>query len=116
LIKEAISKLKLINLAAYPIAIYEAKLKSIRDRNARDAYVRDDGIATGKAQFIIELLEVKGTVSPALKERILQEKNSTNLSRWHKLASQIDTIDQFESEFENIKVERKSIIKDLFLD
>lgn len=49
-ILEAIKELKRMSLGRGLMALYDAHMKEIRDRNARDDYVRDEGIAIGQAQ------------------------------------------------------------------
>ncbi len=40
-------------------ALYEAHMKQIRDQNARDDYVRDEGIAIGETKKVIGLIRKK---------------------------------------------------------
>jgi len=49
-IMEAISELKQMSLSKRLRALYDARMKEIRDRNARDEYVRDEGIAIGESK------------------------------------------------------------------
>ncbi len=49
-ILEAIKEMKQMSLGRSLKALYDAHMKEIRDRNARDDYVRDEGIAIGQAQ------------------------------------------------------------------
>ena len=54
-----------------------------------------EGVVTGKAQSVMELLEDLGTVPDEIKEKILSERNSEILSRWHKAAAKTDTMEEF---------------------
>ena len=49
-ILEAIREIKLASVGKTLRALYDAHMKEIRDQNARDDYVRDEGIAIGKAE------------------------------------------------------------------
>ena len=46
----AIREIKIMNLGKGLRALYEAHMKEVRDRNARDEYVWEEGIAKGKAE------------------------------------------------------------------
>ena len=52
-ILEAIKEIKQMSLSKGLRALYDAHMKEIRDRNARDDYVRDEGIAIGENRGII---------------------------------------------------------------
>lgn len=52
--------------------------------------------AEGKAEGILELLEDIGTVPETLRKEIQEQKNLEILSRWHKRAARVGTIDEFE--------------------
>ena len=54
-----------------------------------------EGVVTGKAQSVMELLEDLGTVPDEIKEKILSERNSEILSGWHKAAAKADSIEEF---------------------
>ena len=49
-ILEAIKEIKQMSLSKGLRALYDAHMKEIRDRNARDDYVRDEGIVIGEAR------------------------------------------------------------------
>jgi len=49
-ISEAVKEVKRMSLSKGLRALYESHMKEIRDRNARDDYVRDEGIAIGLTQ------------------------------------------------------------------
>jgi len=51
-IMEAIRELKQMSLSKRLRALYDARMKEIRDRNAHDEYVRDEGIAIGEKRGI----------------------------------------------------------------
>ena len=57
---------------------------------------RAEGKAEGKAEGILELLEDIGTVPETLRKEIQEQKNLEILSRWHKRAARVGTIDEFE--------------------
>ncbi|MCL2718394.1 MAG: PD-(D/E)XK nuclease family transposase [Lachnospiraceae bacterium] len=56
---------------------------------------REQGIAQGKAEFIIELLTDIGEVPDDLREKILQENDLSILSKWHKIATKVSNITEF---------------------
>ena len=58
----------------------------------------EDGIADGKAEDVLELLEEYGDVPERLKEMIKAEKDLAVLKRWHKLAARADNIETFENQ------------------
>ena len=49
-VKEAVREVKVMSLGKTLRWLYESRLKAIRDQNARDDYVRDEGRAEGKAE------------------------------------------------------------------
>ena len=53
------------------------------------------GKAEGKAEAVLELLEDYGTIPEELRETILKERDSEVLSRWHKTAAKVETIEEF---------------------
>ena len=84
-------------------ALYEAHMKQVRDRNARDAYVYDEGVAAGelkgelrgKAESIIQILEELGEISSEMKEKILTQQDVEVLNGWLKLAVKAQTVEEF---------------------
>ena len=54
-----------------------------------------EGVVTGKAQSVMELLEDLGTVPDEIKEKILNEKNPESLNNWLKAAAKADSIEEF---------------------
>ena len=54
-----------------------------------------EGVVTGKAQSVMELLEDLGTVPDEIKEKILSERNSEILSRWNNEAEKEDYREEF---------------------
>ena len=54
-----------------------------------------EGVVTGKAQSVMELLEDLGTVPDEIKEKILNEKNPESLNKWLKAAAKADSIEEF---------------------
>lgn len=112
-IGEAIAALRELSLSRRLRYFFEMRQKARRDRWAEDAYVRDEGIAIGRAEGkiegkiegkaeaksedILELLEDKGVVSKELRTRIMNQKDLNILSRWHKLAAGSRTTAEFEN-------------------
>lgn len=108
-IAEAIETLRELSLGRRLRYYFEMRQKARRDRWAEDAYVRDEGIAIGRAEGkiegkaeaksedILELLEDKGVVSKELRTRIMNQKDLNILSRWHKLAAGSRTTAEFEN-------------------
>ena len=94
----ALGEVKKMSLSRKLRVLYEAHMKEIRDKKAREDYVRDQGIALGKAEDIIQLLAELETVPEEL-EQIIQTENDINtLSRWHKLAAKAETLEKFRDE------------------
>ncbi|MCI9142852.1 MAG: Rpn family recombination-promoting nuclease/putative transposase [Lachnospiraceae bacterium] len=58
-ILEAIREIKLASAGKAIRAMYDAHMKEIRDRNARDDYVRDEGRAMGELRKVISLVRKK---------------------------------------------------------
>ena len=100
-IAEVIAALRELSLGRRLRYYFEMRQKARRDRWAEDEYVRDEGIAIGKAEAkaedILELLEDKGVVSEELRTRILNQKDLDILSGWHRLAARSRTVDEFKN-------------------
>ena len=56
---------------------------------------RAEGRADGRADMVLELLEDKGSVPDALRERIMQERDLELLRKWHKAAAGAESVGQF---------------------
>ena len=56
---------------------------------------RAEGRAEGRAEMVLELLEDKGSVPDALRERIMQERDLELLRKWHKAAAGAESVGQF---------------------
>lgn len=54
-----------------------------------------DGIAAGKAEAILEILEEYGDIPEDLKDRIKAEKDLAVLKKWLKLAAGTDSAEEF---------------------
>lgn len=54
-----------------------------------------EGLAKGKAESVLELLEESGSLPDELRNRILQEKNPEQLTKWLKDAAKASSIDNF---------------------
>lgn len=96
-IREAIEALRELSLGGRLRYYFEMRQKAKRDRWAEDAFVRDEGIAIGRAQGILELLDDIGDVSEELRARIMNQKDLSVLSAWHKQAARSRTMEEFES-------------------
>lgn len=81
---------------------YDGYWRAKRDRWAEDEYVRDEGIAIGraegKAEDILHLLEntdESETLPENLVKKIKAEKNEEVLKRWLLSAARVETVKQF---------------------
>ena len=79
-------------------ALYEAHLREIRDRNARDAFVREEGKAEGKADSVLQLLNIRGVVSKELEQVIRAQRDLEILNSWHLMAARAESVDDFVEE------------------
>lgn len=108
-ILEAIKELKTIGLSNILREEYEFRLKVKRDAHARDSYVRKEGIAIGKqqgisigraegkAEAIVELLQLKwGPVPEEICQRVSAQRDLAVLSEWNKLAVQAGSLEEFQ--------------------
>ena len=77
---------------------WEKREKLIRKEEYEDgkAAGKSEGKVSGKAESIIELLENLGKISEELQTKIMSEKDLQTLSKWHKLAARVDSIDVFQ--------------------
>lgn len=91
----AVREVKIMSLRKNIRAVYEAHMKEIRDRNARDDYVRAEGKAEGKAEAVLQLLSLKGTISEELERRIREQKNMDILSVWLAAAADVGSVEEF---------------------
>lgn len=57
---------------------------------------REEGKAEGKAEAIIELLELKGDVSEELRQRIKSQNDLSVLKEWLQEAAKVDSVETFE--------------------
>ncbi|MDE6639899.1 MAG: Rpn family recombination-promoting nuclease/putative transposase [Acetatifactor sp.] len=92
----AVREVKVMSLRKNIRAVYEAHMREIRDRNARDDYVRAEGKAEGKAESVLQLLSLKGTISEELERRIREQKNMDILSVWLAEAADVGSVEEFE--------------------
>lgn len=104
-IQEAIRELKRMSMSN-PIRLrYEAYLKRTRDEQARELYVRnraqaegrEKGLAEGRTESILELLEMKGPVTEELQNRIRSQKNLEQLEQWFRIAVKSDSVEEFQN-------------------
>lgn len=61
---------------------------------------RTEGIAEGRAEVILELLEEKGTLPEELKGRIQSERDLNILKSWFRIAVKVDSVSQFMEEIQ----------------
>ncbi len=96
---EAVKEVKVMSLRKGLRALYEAHLREIRDRNARDAFVREEGMevgkAAGKADAVLQLLNVRGAVPKELEQIIRAQRDLEILSDWHLTAAGAESVDAF---------------------
>ena len=97
-ILEAIKELKTIGLSNILREEYEFRLKVKRDAHARESYVRKQGIAIGKAEDILELLEDLGSVPADIRQLVMEQRDLETLTLWHKLAAKAKSIEEFENQ------------------
>lgn len=96
-ILEAIKELKTIGLSNILREEYEFRLKVKRDAHARDSYVRKEGIAIGRTEDILELLQLKwGPVPEEIVQRVSAQRDLAVLREWHKLAVQAGSLEEFQ--------------------
>ncbi|MDE6169065.1 MAG: Rpn family recombination-promoting nuclease/putative transposase [Acetatifactor sp.] len=104
---EAIEEVRRMSLGKGLWALYEAHLKEVRDRWAREDYVRMEGEEKGRAegealgnlkrsrQVIFELLEEHGNIPEDIRVHIEAEADMEKLREWHKAAARADTLEAF---------------------
>ena len=112
---EAVKEVKVMSLRKGLRALYEAHLREIRDRNARDAFVREEGRAegkeegraegkaegmevgkaAGKADDVLQLLNIRGVVPKELEQIIRAQRDLEILSDWHLTAARAESVDAF---------------------
>ncbi len=108
---EAVKEVKVMSLRKGLRALYEAHLREIRDRNARDAFVREEGRAegkeegkaegmevgkaVGKADAVLQLLNVRGAVPKELEQVIRAQRDLEILNDWHLTAAEVESVDDF---------------------
>ena len=102
-IKEAMD----MNLGKRFRIMHEMRVKEIRDKNAREEYVREEGftrgqaegrfegMAEGTARNILQLLSRNGTLPEDLEKKIRDEKNMETLEKWFILAMDAEGVDDF---------------------
>ncbi|MDE7354535.1 MAG: Rpn family recombination-promoting nuclease/putative transposase [Acetatifactor sp.] len=104
---EAISEVRKMSLGKGLRALYEAHLKEVRDRWAREDYVRMEGEEKGRAegealgdlrrsrQVIFDLLEELGNVPEDIRSLIDNETDLTVLQKWLKVAARAGNFNDF---------------------
>ena len=53
------------------------------------------GIAIGKAEAVLELLEVLGSVPADIRQLVMEQRDLETLTLWHKLAAKAKSIEEF---------------------
>ena len=108
---EAIEEVRRMSLGKGLRALYEAHLKEVRDRWAREDYVRMEGEEKGRAegealgdlrrsrQVIFDLLEELGDVPEDIRSRINNETDLKVLQKWLKAAARAGSFNNFRSSF-----------------
>ncbi len=79
---------------------YDGYWRAKRDRWAEDEYVRDEGIAIGKAEAILQLLQninEAEKLSQELIQKINSEKDEETLKRWLLSAAKAKSVEQFKN-------------------
>ena len=76
---------------------HEVEMKKLADemREQLREEVREEGREEGKAQFLLLVLNLRGTVPKWLKERILCERDSELLESWMKTAADAASVEDF---------------------
>ncbi|MCM1057771.1 MAG: Rpn family recombination-promoting nuclease/putative transposase [Firmicutes bacterium] len=103
-ILEAVKEVKVMSLRKDLRALYEGHMREIRDKYARDDYVREEGEAVGrvkgkaegKAEDVLQLLSLKGPVPEGLEQRIREQKDMDTLSSWLVTAARAESVEEFE--------------------
>lgn len=76
------------------------EIKGVMNMTRLGQMLVDDGISQGlsqgKAEAIVEFLNLKGCVSEDLKKRIISEKDMDRLSGWIKTAAASSTVEEFQ--------------------
>ncbi len=72
----------------------EFDMKEYLKMERRDSYA--EGKAEGKAESLLDVLEDKGEIPEALKQKIQAEKDTAVLRQWLKLATKVSTVSEFE--------------------
>lgn len=60
----------------------------------------NQGMLQGKAEAIVEILDIKGFLSEALRQRIIMEKDVNILTKWIRIAMASDTAEDFERQMQ----------------
>ena len=102
-ILEAIKEVKVMSLRKDLRALYEGHMREIRDKYAREEYVREEGKAEGhiegkaegKAEDILELLEDLGPVQEELRKAVMGQQDPDTLRKWLKLAAKAESAEEF---------------------
>ncbi len=76
------------------------EVKEVMNMTRLGQMLVDDGISQGlsqgKAEAIVEFLDMKGTVSDDLRQKIISEKDVDKLSGWIRIAAASNSVDDFQ--------------------
>lgn len=61
----------------------------------------EEGLIRGRQASILELLEDYGSVRAELQQKIMTETDIEILKKFHKLASKVNSVEEFEAQFSN---------------
>lgn len=100
---EAVRLVKTMSIRKSLRWLYDDYWKAKRDRWAEDDYIREEGIAAGRAEGITEgiagsiltLLGSAGNVPPDLREKIVSQKDRAVLEQWLLAASEAENVKAF---------------------
>jgi len=85
---EAVSAINVFTGVKIPVNGKERKMDMCRAWEEQRLY--------GKAEFIVELLEEIGELSPSLRNQIIEQTDLEVLKKWHKIAARAESIEDFE--------------------
>ena len=58
------------------------------------------GMSQGKAEAILEILDIKGFISEDVRQRIIAEKDGSVLTKWIRVAMASDTAEEFKRQMQ----------------
>ena len=84
-----------VNRAKKSEAVGMRFMREIEERNAAREEGRTEGIAQGRSESILEVLENVGDVPENVKERIRSQKDEEVLIKWLLLAAKAESMEDF---------------------